>query len=154
MNNAEFRIKYATKRVLNKSVSTMSRQAWERLILNDGVITEVNSLGAPFENVMQDAAVVAAAAAGYNCSSPGIDIVRYDMKDAPYVYNIDHYTVVQSFHLHNEFQKIVKTAGVENSVLLEQCLDEYVFIVKQKPNEIIDHWSKTLPKHIKNAQKK
>lgn len=83
-----------------------------------------------------------------------INIVRYDKKDEPYIYNLDKYTVVQSFCLHNQYQNIINQASVADSPQLQECLKEYVFIIKNKPSEIQNHWSKEIPKIVKNAKKR
>mgnify|MGYP006168154507 CR=1 FL=1 len=148
------RLEYATQHILNRNVMTMPRSDWESLIREDGKPTQVTSLGSPFQGVMHDAQVVAIAASGYHNTDPGIDIVRHDEKDAPYVHNTDHYTVCQTLTLHSDYDAIANTAGVADSPQLRECLNEYVFVVKRNPGEFSDHWSIELPERIRNAREK
>ena len=154
IENNKNRILFGSTKVLNRNVMVMDRTDWETMIDRKGNITLVNSLAAPLTNVMNEAEVVAVTASGYHAPKPGIEIVRKDSKDDPYIYNIDHYTVVQTFCQHPEYETIVNKAGVVNSPNLQQCLTQYVFVVKNKPNESEDHWAKELPIRIKNALEK
>lgn len=148
------RLEFATKNILKRNVVTMKRNDWESLIRNDGHMTHVESLSGPFANLIEQAQIIAVTACGYNNQDPSINIVRYDEKDAPYIYNLDKYTVVQSFCLHNQYQSIINQANVKDSLQLQECLKEYIFITKNKPSEVQNHWSKEIPEIIKNANAK
>lgn len=148
------RLLFATERVLGRSVMAMPRADWESLIREDGAPTRVSSLGSPFQGVMHDAEIVAVAASGYHNRDPGIDFVRLDERDAPYIHNIDHYTVCQTLTLHNDYAQIIKVAGIDDSPELQKCLYDFVFIVKRTPEEIDDHWCVELPERIKSAREK
>ncbi len=146
------RLKYATQNVLNRSVTTVTRSEWEALVHPEGYVTNVQMLPKPFMNVMHEAQVVAVTASGIQNPDPGIDVVRLDEKDAPNIYNIDHYTVVQTFCLHPKYETIIKKAGVEDSQQLQDCLMQNVFVVKQKANKTKNHHEPEIPKHIRNAR--
>ena len=148
------KLKFAAQNILGRSVMVIPRSDWEKLIREDGQPTQVNSLGAPFANVIHEAQVVAVAASGHQNPDPGIDIVRRDDRDAPYIYNIDHYTVVQTLCIHDAYNAILTKAGVSDSPELQQCLDHNVFVIKQHPTETRDHWSEDFPVRIKNARMK
>lgn len=151
IDDTKCRLLFATKHVLKRSVMMMQLSDWESLIREDGVPTQVNSLGKELQSVIDDAQVVAIAASGCCNPDPGIDIVRHDECDAPYVHNIDHYTVCQNLAQHSQYAQIANTAGVTNSPELQQCLSKYVFVVKQTPDETADHWTIDLPERVKNA---
>lgn len=153
-NSPKRRLLFATERVLGRSVMTIPREDWQSLIREDGAPTRVSSLGSPFQGVMHSAEIVAVAASGYYNCDPGIDIVRLDERDAPYIHNIDHYTVCQTLTLHNDYAQIIKMAGIDDSPELQKCLYDVVFVVKQTPDETDDHWCVELPERIKNAREK
>lgn len=148
------RIQYAIQQSMNRSVMTIARADWEVMINADGLPTKVDSLPHPFSAVMKNAQVVAVAASGYHNPDPGFDIVRLDEKDDPYIYNVDHYTVIQTLGLHQSYRAFVAKAGVEESSALQQCMDEYVFVVKRTPGEVPDHWAEELPQRVRDARTK
>lgn len=157
MDKAEYtktKLQFAMRKILGRSVMAMPRSDWEKLIREDGKPTQVSSLGAPFANVMHEAQVVAVAASGHQNPNPGIDIVRRDDRDAPYIYNIDHYTVVQTLRLHDAYNTILTKTGITDSPELQQCLNHNVFVVKQDSTETDNHWTEDIPAQIKNAHKK
>jgi hypothetical protein len=51
---------------------------------------------------MREAEVVAVAASGIANPDPGLDMVSTDLKDAPTIFNTDHYTVVERLTKHRE----------------------------------------------------
>jgi hypothetical protein len=157
MDKAEYvktKLQFAFQKFLGRSVITMPRPDWERLIREDGQPTQVKSLGSPFADVMYEARVVAVAASGHQNPDPGIDVVRRDDRDAPYIYNIDHYTVVQTPCLHDAYKTILTKIGITDSPELQKCLNDIVFVVKQHPTETENHWSEDIPARVKNAREK
>jgi hypothetical protein len=103
---------------------------------------------------MHDAMVVAVAASGNINPDPGFDIARYDPDDAPYVYNIDHYEVIERLNSHPEYQAILKTAGLSDSPALQAQLAGNVLLMLRDPAETSDHWCKQLPHRINIARHK
>lgn len=152
--HTRMKLKFAAKNILGCGVMTMLRSDWESIVREDGQLTQVNSLGGPFGNIMNNAHIIAVTAAGYQNPNPAIDIVRRDDRDTPYIYNIDHYTVCQTLCLHIGYEQITKTAGVTDSPELQECLKQNVFIIKHPSSETPDHWSIDLPERIKSARVK
>lgn len=148
------RFTFAAESVLGCSVAAMPRQEWISLVQSDGSPTLLNDPPGPVKGVMHDAMMVAAAASGVCNPNPGFDIVRYDPTDAPHIYNIDHYKVVERLPQHEGFLMICKKAGVTPTAELEDKLAETVFIIKEEPQETPDHWSQELPHRIQIARHK
>jgi hypothetical protein len=134
------------------SVITMGNQDWQRLVRSDGKPTVVEQIPDKLAGVMRDAEVVAVAASGIANANPGIDIVRKDLKDAPQIYNTDHYTVVERLTAHPDYPAIVKRANVSDSKELRETLDSWVWIIGPK-RDPVNHWAKEIPEYIKNAEK-
>ena len=153
-SNIPQRFTFAAESVLGRSVVAMPREAWINLVRNDGSPTLLNDPPGPVGGVMHDAFVVAVAASGVINPHPGFDIVRYDPKDAPHIYNVDHYKVVERLASHEKYMAICKTAGITPTAELEEKLTETVFVIKEVPHETPDHWSKELPHRIQIARHK
>jgi hypothetical protein len=80
-------------------------------------------------------------------------VVRHDPRDAPYVYNIDHYRVLENLQLHPEYEKVITLAHVEDSEELREALSKNVFVVG--PYRLADHhWVTEIPAQIANAKSK
>ena len=151
MRNLEA-IRYALGRVSDKSVVVFSRKQWERLISDTGEPTKINEAPEPLSRVMHQAIIVTVTASGIVNPSPGIDFVRYDIKDAPCVYNIDHYTVIENISIHEQYTRIFSMARVDDDEMLRAILRENVFIIG--PERLSNHWSIELPEYIKSAKQK
>lgn len=138
---------------MKKAVSIMPVDDWVHLIHETGDTTKL--VHAPLElgQVENDVLVAAIAASGNINTDPGIDIVRHDPDDTPYIYNIDHYIVIENLPKHELFEKVISTAGVSLTDDLNKILSENVFIVgpyKDSP----DHWAKEISRHIQEAKLK
>jgi hypothetical protein len=149
MENLE-RIKYALAQVEDHEVVIMRRDAWHRLVRDTGETTQFAGAPSPYSRVMSQAAVVTVAGSGIINPSPGMDIVRYEERDAPYVYNIDHYTVFENFPEHPQYHRVLAAAGVRETEDLHSALAENVLIVGPVKLEN-HHWVTELPDHIKNG---
>ena len=88
------------------SVVTVNFHDWQNLVRVDGAPTVVEQIPEKLSGVMRDAEVVAVAASGIANPNPGINIVRKDVKDAPMIYNTDHYTVVERITSHPDYGAI------------------------------------------------
>ena len=148
------KLAYAAQHVLNRDVLVMRRSDWHTLVRNDGSPTLMNDAPEVVAGVLLDAIVIAVAASGRINPDPGFDIVRYDEKDAPHIYNIDHYQVVERLTSHPEYIRICKAAGVKNSGDLAKSLDDNVFVIKRLPSDTPDHWRTDLPQRINVARHK
>ena len=148
------KLQIAAQKVFERSVMTMPSSGWDKLIREDGQPTQVNIFGLPFANVMRKGQVEAVAASGHQNPDPGIDIVRRDDRDVPYIYNIDHYIVIPTLYLHGAYKTILTKSGITDSPELQQFLNHIVFVFKQHPTETDNHWSEDIPARIKNARGK
>jgi len=146
------RIEFALEHVTDKSVMTIESVDWRNLVTSDGAPTEIIETSPPLTALMSMATRVITAGSGIFNPDPGIDVVRYDRKDAPYIYNIDHYTVIENFPNHPQYQRALAVAGVEDSQELRQALLEHVFVVG--PYQLDHHWVEEIPEQIKNAKRK
>jgi hypothetical protein len=144
------RIKFSAGRVLGKPVAVLDRADWHRFILPGGEPAKLAEVPSPISGVTRTASIVAVIAYGYSNPKPGIDLVRYDPIDAPHIYNIDHYTVIQTLCLHSQYRNILSIAKVPEDDELHDILRRHVFIIgPEKPDH---HWVEELPGYIKNAK--
>lgn len=151
--NDPIRLRYFMENLYGHSVITINMTDWKNLVRIDGKPTVVEQIPEKLSGVMRDAEVVAAAASGIANANPGIDIVRRDLKDAPMIYNTDHYTVVERLTEHPNYLDILKRTKVEDSQLLQETLNQWVWVIGPE-RDPTNHWAKEIPEHIKNATKK
>jgi hypothetical protein len=147
------RIAYSLKHHEEKTAAIFSRSDWNTLVLASGEPTRLTRPPVPLENVVDQASVVAIAASGQVNPDPGIDVVRLDGKDKPFVYNLDHYKVVENLQQHPQYDSILKTAGLTQAEDLDAALEEHVFIVGPFDKDYPGHWAEDIPVHIANAKK-
>ncbi|MEI9864970.1 MAG: hypothetical protein WDN00_10525 [Limisphaerales bacterium] len=143
------RISYALNHMMGKSVQVFPREQWKKLVHANGEPTLLMS-AADLGMNMKNACVVAVAASGVANSNPGADIIRYDAGDYPFIYNTDHYSVLERLHNHPNFEGILQLAGIQPNEALQQMLDQNVFIVGPEKLEN-HHWQKEILPHIRNA---
>jgi hypothetical protein len=143
------RIPYAIELVEDKSVAVFSRKEWEELIPESGEITKLTRIPSPISGLTRQASEVVVVASGMSNIDPGIDVIRKDPKDDPFVYNVDHYTIIQNICLHPAYGEILLKAGVKESPELNEYLKENVFIVG--PEKRSNHWIEEIPDHLKSA---
>lgn len=148
------RIGYSLGHHEGKTVMIFSRDDWETLVHESGEPTSLTQPPAPLEKVIEQASVVAIAASGQINPDPGVDVVRRDSKDAPYVYNLDHYKVVENLQQHPQYDRILDTTGRPQTDDLDATLKEHVFIVGPFNKDHPGHWAEDIPGHIANAKKK
>jgi len=147
------RLRYFMENLYGHSVVTINMTDWKNLVRLDGLPTTVEQIPEKLSGVMRDAEVVAVAASGIANANPGIDIVRKDPKDAPMIYNTDHYTVVERLTEHSDYPDILKRTKVEDSKALRDTLNSWVWIVGPE-RDPTNHWAEEIPEYIKNAAKK
>jgi hypothetical protein len=147
------RLRYFMESLYGHSVITIGNQDWQRLVRPDGQPTVVEQIPEKLSGVMRDAEVVAVAASGIANPNAVIDIVRRDLKDAPNIFNTDHYTVVERVTTHPDYPSIVKRANINDSEPLRQTLDSWVWIIGPE-RDSSHHWAEEVPKYIKNAKRK
>jgi hypothetical protein len=139
--------------VYGHSVITVNTQDWKNLLRLDGSPTRVEQIPEKLSGVMHDAEVVAVAVSGVANPNPRIDIVRKDPKDAPTIYNTDHYAVVERLTEHPDYSNILKRTKVEDSKELQETLNSWVWIIGPE-RDPFNHWAEEIPEYIQNAQKK
>jgi hypothetical protein len=144
------RILFSMQRTLNRSVAILDRAEWNRMVDNSGTPTFIDAAGIPIHAVAREATVVAIAGSGIVNPQPGIDVVRYDPQDRPFVYNIDHYRVVENLPSHPRYEDIVRTAGVRSTPEVRQFMSQHVFIVG--PERPDNHWVEEIPAAIAAAK--
>jgi len=153
MSHDGIRLSFALEYVYGHSVVTAPAIQWRKVVFADGTPTLLERAPGPLSSIHKQAEVVAVAVSGQASATPGIDIVRYHEKDHPYVYNVDHYTVIEDFHLHPDYERIRQHVGIQDSADLRDMMKNWIFIVGPKQIDGI-HWSKTIPKYIQSAIKK
>ena len=96
---------------------------------HDGAVTKLEEIPQKLSRVQRDAEVVIAVASGIANQSPGLEIVRRDPADAPFIYNTDHYTVIEKLTGHPEYLPFVRRAGLPDSKELRSAIDSWVWII-------------------------
>ena len=151
--NQPDRLRYLLVHNFGSSVVTVNFQVWSKIVNHDGSVTKLEEIPHKLSGVQKDAEVVVAAASGIANARPGIDIVRKDPKDAPYIYNTDHYTVIETLTCHPEYASFVSRAGVRDSEELRKAIDLWIWIIGPSREPGI-HWSTEIPAHIRLAKEK
>jgi hypothetical protein len=146
------RIRFAMCHVQENSVVVFEREQWYRLIRATGEPTRLEYPPEPIAGVMNEAVVVAVAGSGQENPNPGLDIVRRDAKDDPYIYNKDHYPVVEDLPSLPRYKDFLSIARVTDSEGLRTALRDHVFIVGPEKGE--GHWVEEVPEQIRNAKPK
>ncbi len=151
MNHID-RIYYAVQRIEGKSVATLGYRDWLRLVRADGELTELEALPPAVNSPSLSASTIVAVASGIAVAQPGLDVLRYDIKDAPFVINLDHYTIIENLHLHDVYSEAIKVAQVDDTPQLRWELQNNVYVIKEPPNE--NHWLKEFPSYVLEAKRK
>jgi hypothetical protein len=151
MNQVD-RLYYAVQKIHSASVVSFGYADWFRLVRPDGAITELEELPPNLNNPNLAAATVVAVASGIANVQPGIDVFRYDRKDAPFILNLDHYKVLENLHLHEIYPEALKFARVEDTPTLRFELQNNVYVIKEPPNDY--HWMSDFPNYVLEAKKR
>jgi hypothetical protein len=146
------KIRFAMERFYSKSVKVYNKQDWLSSIAHSGRPTKFINIPEPYEAIQHDFSYIESAGSGVVNPSPGIDIVRFDPKDEPYIYNTDHYNVIEDFIQKPEYQNILRIAGLIQTLEVDNIVREYVFIIG--PEKLNCHWAEEVPGHIANAKVK
>jgi hypothetical protein len=146
------RIYYALNKIEDKSVATMGYADWRRLVRPDGRLTELEELPSAINNQFLAATTITAVASGIAVPQPGMDVLRYDVRDGPYVINLDHYTIIENIHLHDVYSEALRVAKLEDTPQLRWELQNSVYVIKEPPNE--NHWMKDFPGYVLDALKR
>lgn len=148
----EDRLKYALEHVTDKSVFIVKRVEWGRIVDESGEPIKLANVPSPISGLVSMADHVMTAGSGIYNPYPGIDVVRIDPADKPYIYNIDHYTVMESFASAPLYQEALKVARIEETEELNEYIQSHVFVVG--PFREGNHWVEEIPKHIREAKQK
>jgi hypothetical protein len=146
------RIKFALEHVADKSVFIFERVEWERIVDENGEPTKLEDVPPAIYPLVSMASHVMTAASGIYNPSPGIDVVRSDPGDKPYIYNIDHYTVFEHLACDPLYHEALKVAGVEATEELDKFVQDHVFVVGPYCQD--NHWVVDIPEYIKKARQK
>jgi hypothetical protein len=146
------RIRFALEHVAENSVFIIDRMDWEKMVDKSGEPIRIESVPPALSGLVSVAAHVMTAGSGILNTSPGMDVVRLDPADAPYIYNIYHYTVLENFSSAPIYQQVLDVARVEETAELDGFIKDHVFIVG--PYREDNHWVVEIPEHIINAKYK
>ncbi|MBI5354366.1 MAG: hypothetical protein HZB50_17130 [Chloroflexi bacterium] len=146
------RFQYALEHITDKSVFIVERIEWERIVDKSGEPVKLANVPQPISGLVTMAAHVMTAGSGIYNPSPGIDVIRSDPKDTPYIYNIDHYTVLENFVSAPLYQEALKVARIEETEELNEYIQSHIFVVG--PFREDNHWVEEIPKQIREAKQK
>jgi len=149
----ENRIKFALRHVAKNSVFIVGRTEWERMVDESGEPIRIESVPPALSGLVSMSTHIMTAGSGIHNPSPGMDVVRHGPKDAPYIYNIYHYTVMEHFSTAPIYQQVLEVAQIEATPELDEFIQNHVFVVGPYREEN-KHWFEEIPKHIKNAKQK
>lgn len=150
--SALHRIYYAMQKIENKSVATLGYGDWLRLVRPDGLLTELEMLPQSINDARLAASTIVAVASGIAVAQPGMDVLRYDVKDDPYVINLDHYTIIENLHLHDVYREALRVARIDDTPQLRWELQNNVYVIKEPPNE--NHWLTDFPSYVLEAKRR
>ena len=146
------RIQYAIENVTDKSVFIVERSEWEKIVNEEGEPVIFSSVPLSISGLASMASHVMTAGSGIYNPNPGIDVIRYDPADKPYIYNIDHYTVLEHFDSSTFYKEALKIAGVKETEELSKYIQSHVFVVG--PYKDDNHWVVEIPEQIREAKYK
>jgi hypothetical protein len=146
------RIRFALEHVAKNSVFIVDRMDWERMVDDSGEPIRIESVPPALSGLVSVAAHVMTAGSGILNPSPGMDVVRLDPADAPYIYNIYHYAVLEHFSSTPIYQQVLKVARIEETADLDEFIQDHVFVVG--PYHEDNHRVEEIPEQIKNAKNK
>jgi hypothetical protein len=146
------RLQYALEHITNKTVFIVERNHWEVIVDESGKPIKFENVPSPISGLVSMAAHVMTAGSGIINPSPGIDVVRLDPADEPYIYNVDHYTVLEHFNSAPLYQQALRVAQIEETDELNEFINSHVFVVGPYQND--NHWVEEIPEHIREAKSK
>jgi hypothetical protein len=129
-----------------RSVLTMPRDDWNRVMGLQGVPVVFDVRSTPLAGISRVSSVVAAVADRFGPTTTRVSIYRHDPADTRYPINQDEYYVWTDLSAHPRFKDIITAASTEDNENLRAYCRENVFLVKQGPGP--DHWLSTLPASI------
>ena len=129
----------------------MTRHDWEKLKANKGEKSPITLQEAkllPFNPFLFDTVFV-----GGEMVRVGdiytIRIYRHDPKDKKdEMINVDEYQVMEYMDNHYDFPEIVKRASTDNDETLQSYLTKYVYLLKLRDDEILDHHRPDVPEYL------
>lgn len=130
-----------------RPVLHMPRKPWSSLNVSSTDTALLDVANTPMGSISSKASVVAAYGRRYSASAAEVGIVRYDPADAPTVYNVDKYDVLEDLPSHRSFGDMVTAASTQDNANLREYLRENVFFVKRDPDE--EHHRSELPGTLK-----
>lgn len=146
------KIYYALNRIEGRSVASMGYGDWARLVRPDGAITELEELPSAIANPKLQASTLVSVASGIAAPQPGMDVLRFDRKDAPYCINLDHYTIIENLQSHDIYPDVVEMTKIDDTPELRWELQNSIYIMKEPPNS--NHWLTDFPQYVLEAQRR
>ncbi|MBN2267138.1 MAG: hypothetical protein JW725_02235 [Candidatus Babeliaceae bacterium] len=122
------------------------------MVDESGEPIRIESVPPALSGLVSVSAHIMTAGSGIYNPSPGMDVVRHDPNDSPYIYNIYHYTVMEHFPSASIYPQVLKVAQIEANPELDEFIQKHVFVVG--PYREDNHWVEEIPEHIKNAKQK
>lgn len=130
-----------------RPVVHMPRDDWNELNVSSSRTALIDIRSTPMASVASNASVVAAYGHRFSNATAEVGIVRLDLTDDPYVYNMDKYLAWLDLPSHRSFAEMVTAASTEDNDNLRQYLHENVLLVKQAPDG--DHHRRELPETLR-----
>ena len=115
----------------------ISGSKWNKIKPDQETEMLIDISGTPMAGVTKQAGYIAATAKIISPSEVQIQIFRSDPKD-PKPYNMDTYLLLDDLSSRPDFLDIVDAASTDNDENMHEFLNEYKFIVPQKPGDF--HW--------------
>jgi hypothetical protein len=117
-----------------------------------GEPTIIENIPKSISSLVSMSSKIIATASGIINENPGIDVIRYDPKDFPFVYNTDHYIVFEDFYNSPYLKDSIRISGIKESDNLIDFLKSKVLVVG--PYQDKNHWIKEIPIFIQNGKRK
>ena len=123
---------------IEHTVLITPREQWDLLNVGSTEMVEIDVRLCPISGVEQNAANLSIVAHLTYPSAARVSLYRYDEKDAPRDWNVDHYSVELDLASRQDLPEIINRASTSFDDNLCEYTKQNVFWVKEKIGD--DHW--------------
>jgi hypothetical protein len=131
------RLRAYLERTESSRLLRMNRSEWFEMKSGGSGIFQIDLNRTPMASVTTQAAIIASTAEEISPSESEIHIYRYDPRDSK-PYNVDTFSVWENLPSNPNFFAIVAIASTSYDDNMRDFLEENVFIIPRKPNNL--HW--------------
>lgn len=135
------RLQAYLERGFGPTVLISPREQWEALNVGTTELVEIDIQICPISGVVHEAAHLAVVAHQIHPSAAQVSVYRYDHKDAPQEWNVDHYSVELDLAARADLPELINLSSTSYDDNLRQFALQHVFWIKEEAGD--DHWLST-----------